>query len=172
MACDSKVLRGIAIDCEQSMGGIKKVWLANYDATATVTVSTDKISAISNTADYKVYNFKKNTATMTKTLNVDPANGINFVQTELVMQFTKMDTTKRVEIEALSLNGVSAIVLDSNGVYWYLGKDEAIYATAGSGQTGQAKTDGNFYSITLTDESVTWPYEIDKSAVADLPQDL
>ena len=54
---------------------------------------------------------------------------------------------------------------DSNGIFWYLGKDDYVSATAGGGQTGTAKGDGNNYTLTLKDESDTYPYEITKDAV-------
>lgn len=94
---------------------------------------------------------------MTSTLNVDSANGTNYVSTELVMQFNRMETAKRIAISALALSDVCAIVEDANGNRYALGISEPVNATAGSGQTGQAKGDGNFYSITLTDEHNEFP---------------
>lgn len=166
MACTSAALKGLVADCETSMGGVKAVWLAPAD-TFKPTVSGDTITS-GTTTGFKYFYFRKGAASMTSTLNVDAANGINYVSTELVMNFTKMDTTKRVEMSALALNDMEAIVEDSNGKYWFLGFDEPITATAGSGQTGQAKTDGNFYSITITDESNSWPYTIADSVVENL----
>lgn len=166
MACSSATLRGLAFDCNGSKGGIKAAWIAPYDSTATVTVSDGKITAISNVAEYKKYYFRKNTATMTSTLTVDEANGVHYVTTELQLTFTKMETTKRLEVEAMTMSDMSIIVLDSNNEYWYLGKDEPVAATAGTGQTGQAKGDGNFYQITLSDESNEFPYPIDSSILS------
>ncbi len=58
------------------------------------------------------------------------------------------------------------IVKDANGKLWYLGYNEPVTATAGTGQTGTAATDGNNYQITLTDQSDTYPYEVDEKALA------
>ena len=74
-----------------------------------------------------------------------------------------MDTTKRIEMNALLLSDVSVIVKDNNGKYWFLGYSEPVTATAGGGQTGQAKTDANQYTITLTDECAVFPYEVSKT---------
>ena len=97
---------------------------------------------------------------MTSTLNVDPANGVNYVSTDLVLVFNRMETLKRIEVAALALGDLAVIVKDSNGLYWYLGKDEPVVSTAGSGETGTARGDGNKYSVTLQDTSATYPYEI------------
>lgn len=172
MACFS-LNGGIATDCENSMGGIKKVFL--MDATVAATLSDaattpQTITALEGTTASNTFefNFRKNTGSMTSTLTVDAANGVNFVSTALVLQFTRMEAAKRASIAALVKSEVKAVVVDSNGTAWLLGFDEPVSVTEGTGQTGQAKTDGNFYSLTLTDESKEFPYVVDSKVVADL----
>jgi hypothetical protein len=76
-----------------------------------------------------------------------------------------METAKRIEMTALAIGQLAAIVEDSNNKYWYLGLNDYVSSSAGSGNTGQNKGDSNNYSLTLKDESDTYPYEIEKSAV-------
>ena len=161
MAC-TQTLSGIQNDCSTSMGGIIEAYIANYSDVASVTITTDKVTAItmSDSAKFKKYQFKKGTGSMTSTLNVDPANGVNYVSTDLILVFNRMETLKRIEVAALALGDLAVIVKDSNGLYWYLGKDEPVVSTAGSGETGTARGDGNKYSVTLQDTSSTYPYEI------------
>lgn len=166
MAC-SVTLAGLSRDCSSSMGGIVEVFIASYDDVASKTLTDDAVSAITMAAGkyFYRYSFKKGTGSMTSTLNVDAANGVNFVSTDLVLQFNRMETTKRVEMSALAVNECVVVVKDANGKYWYLGYDEPVSASAGDGQTGTARTDGNRYSITLQDNSVTWPYEVNSGVV-------
>lgn len=166
MAC-TQTLSGLAADCSGNIGGIKNVYLANFADVASVTVTTDQISAIAmvSTAKFKKYAFKRGTGSMSSTLNVDAANGTNYVSTDLVLQFNRMETTKRVEMTALSQGELAAIVQDMNGKFWYLGKDEPLAASAGDGQTGTARADGNRYTLTLQDNAQTWPMEIAAAAV-------
>lgn len=171
MACFS-LNGGIAADCSNSMGGVKKVFLmdASINATLSGTGDVQTITALSGTttANTFSFNFRKNTGSMTSTLTVDAANGVNFVSTALALQFTRMEASKRASIAALVKSEVKAVVVDSNGTAWLLGYDEPVAVTEGTGQTGQAKTDGNFYSLTLTDESKEFPYVVDDSVVAEL----
>lgn len=162
MACN-QTLSGLVNDCATSMGGIVEAYIANYDDVESVTVTEDKITAITmaDSAKFKKYYFRKGTGNFTSTLNVDAANGVNYVSTDIVLLFSRMETTKRVEMAALSVNDLVMIVKDSNGVYWYFGKDEPVTASAGDGQSGTARTDGNRYSITLQDNCSTWPYEVE-----------
>ena len=171
MSC-SQVLNGIAADCQTNVGGVREVYIANYGDVTTIEVddSSNMIKTITmaDTEKFKKYAFKKNTSSMTSTLNVDPANGINFVQTDLSLVFAKQETVKRMEIAKLSLGELRIIVLDANGKYWFLGQEEFVSATAGTAETGVNRTDGNKYTITLTDYSSSYPYEVDPTIVAGL----
>lgn len=161
MAC-SQTLSGIVRDCLSNIGGIVEVYLANKADVSAVTVSTNKVTGITmdGAAKFHKYSFNRNTGSLTSTYTIDPANGTRFVTSDLVLQFSRMETTKRVEISALAAADLCAIVKDANGVYHFLGKDDALYASAGDGQTGTARADRNGYSITLEDVSEDLPLEV------------
>lgn len=169
MSC-SQVLNGIAADCQTNVGGVREVYIANYGDVTTVEV--DEVSnmiktiTMADSAKFKKYAFKKNTSSMTSTLNVDPANGVNFVQTDLTVVFAKQETVKRMEIAKLSLGELRVIVLDANGKYWFLGQEEFVSATSGSAETGTNRTDGNRYQIVLSDYSSSYPYEVDPTIIS------
>lgn len=169
MAC-AITLNGIAGSCEHSRGGITAIWIAPAGTfSPTLDASGETITSGTSTG-FKKYSVKKGTCTMTSTLNVDAANGVNYVSTELTMVFTKMDTAKRVEFAALAVGDLDVVVKDGNGMYWFLGYDEAVAATGGEGATGTAASDGNHYSITLTDESTTWPYPLATALAEDFEE--
>lgn len=169
MSC-LQTLSGLARDCSANMGGIVEALIANFDDVTGVTVTDGQISTISmaSSAKFKKYSFAKNTGSLSSTYALDPASGVRYVTSELLLQFNRMETQKRVEITALALGDLVVIVKDANGKYWYLGKDEPVNASAGDGQTGTARADANRYSITLQDESLEMPYEVDPSIVAAL----
>lgn len=167
MSC-SQTLNGLPSDCATSRGGIKRVLLANYSDISVVEVGEDnmiKTITMNAEAKFKQYNFRRGTGSMTYTATVDNANGVKFITTNLVMQFSRMETAKRIEIEAMLQGELVAIVEDCNGIYWYLGYDSPILPSASTGQTGTASSDGNFYNITLQDESLEIPYQIDPSII-------
>ena len=168
MSC-VQTLNGIQYDCETSMGGLKAVYIANASEIAQVSVDStteegqDIIDAIILTTPdsrpFRKYTFRRNTASMTSTLNVDPANGVS-ISTDVSLSFLRQDTRKRFEISALSLGELVVIVEDANGSFWYLGKDIPVMASAGGAESGTTFTDGNRYTITLQDNSKDYPYEI------------
>lgn len=183
MAYCIQTLKGIKLDCSHSLGGIKTVYIANYNdvtdikynastgsttgSTSGATYTGDTITGITMASGttFKPYQFRKQTGSMTSTLTVDETAGVNYVSTELSLVFTKMETKKRIELSALSVGQLAVIVEDSNGTFWYLGKDDYVSATSGGAQSGVAKGDGNNYNLILKDESDTYPYEITKEAV-------
>lgn len=166
MACN-QTLSGIGHDCAPSMGGIVAVYIANHEDVESITESSNKISAITmaSTAKFKKYSFARNTGSLTSNYTIDRSTGANFVVSDLVLVFSKMETAKRVEITALAQNELAVIAKDANGKYWYLGKDEPVMASAGDGLTGTARADRNGYSITLQDNSLEMPIEVDETAV-------
>lgn len=165
----NQTLNGLGLSCSTSLGGVKEAYIANYaDVTAkTLDSESGVITALemADGATFKSYAFRKQTGSMTSTLNVDETNGINYVSTELNLVFTKLETVKRLEMTALSQGQLAVIVKDSNNKYWYLGYDDYVSATAGSAETGVAKGDRNAYTLTLRDESDTYPFEITEEAV-------
>lgn len=168
----NQTLAGLAHDCEPSMGGILEVLLANSDDVTAVTVSdtTHQISAITmaTSAKFKKYNFNPETGNFTSTYQLNKQNGTRFVQSLLNFVFGRMNTTKRIEMTALAQNDLVAIVKDANGVYWFFGKDEPVTAQAATGQTGTARTDRNGYDLTLVDNSLELPFEVDPDIIDDI----
>ena len=169
MECNSITLTGISRDCNPNMGGIQKVWMilkSDITNDPTPEQGMDKITTLTvaeGEGKVNAFEFRKGAASMTSNLQKDDTNGSYFWLTDLVMNFQRMETSKRAAIMALTLAEACAIVQDANGVYWFLGLNEYLAATAGTAETGTAKTDANKYSVTLQDSSLALPYEIDKS---------
>lgn len=166
MACN-QTLNGLARDCQPSMGGIVEALAINKEYINDITLEEGIVKTITlaSSEKFKAFHFARNTGSMTSTYTLDPATGVRYVTTDLVLQFNRMETAKRVEMTALAQNELALIVKDANGKYWLLGKDEPVMATAGEGVTGTARSDRNGYSITLQDTSLEMPYEVDSSIV-------
>lgn len=161
MAC-SQTLSGIQNDCAANMGGIVEVYLANKSDVTDVTVSSDKVTAITmaSSAKFKTYHFRPQTSSMSSNAQVNQENGVHYWQTDLLMVFNRMDTTKRVEVVAMAQGELCAIVKDCNGAYWFLGKEVPLILSAGDGLTGTARSDRNGYSVTLQDNEPEPPVEV------------
>ena len=167
MACNSITLKGIGLGCKDHMGGIKEIYLIKESDVTDVKVTENVISSITLASDakFKTYRFRKGTSSMTSTMTTDEAAGTLSIQTDLALQFSTMEAKKRLEIMAMCMDSMKGIVLDSNGKYWFLGYDFPISASAATGVTGTNFSDFGGYTVTLTDNSKEFPYEIDAEII-------
>lgn len=166
MSCTQYSLKGIARGCKDSIGGIVKVWVnADYDTAKGSVALVEGVDAnqvkvtTPDVKGWKVFNFFKNTGSMTSTLNVSDTAGSSFT-TEVSLTFMKQDSAKRLEMLGLLLGQCMVIVKDANGKYWVLGWDSPVEASAGTAVTGTASTDLNGFTVTLKDDSKLLPYEV------------
>ena len=168
MACSN--ITKMAFDlCEGSVGGIRTVYLADWKrAVAKIGDDGKNVEsfapATGETIEWHEYKFRKNTSSLTSTLNVQD-DGSSMIGTDLVMQFSRMDTDKRLAINAMTYADVMAVVVDSNGTAFFLGNTNPLYVSAGEGVTGQNRTDSNHYSLTLHDDDADYPYTLTQTAL-------
>ena len=172
MACNSYTLSALLMDCARSKGGIKNVYLANFEDVVSVkageTDSGDTITDITmkEGVKFKRFYFRPNTSSHSDALTRDDANGVNYVTSSVSLVFTRQDTLKRIEMTALCVNDLAIIVEDANGFITYLTKDAPAVATEATGESGVAAGDGCKYSITLSADNETFPYEVTPEALA------
>ena len=169
MACSSVTLAGINLGCKDNMGGIKEVYLIKAEDVTNVALDPESHEVntitLSEPAKFKTYKFRKGTSNMVSTASTDEAAGNFSVQTDVNLQFSKMETSKRLEIMGMCLENLKAVVLDSNNIYWFLGMDFPLSASAATGNTGTAYTDFSGYNVTISDFSREFPYALSSSAV-------
>lgn len=149
--CISATLAGIGMDCSASLGGIKKVYITHYAEDIFTLGSGDtegKVTAIKSGVTFNEYLFRAESSNFTSTLNKS-AEGSSYVSTEIALSFARMDTAKRIEMNALALDDLAVIVVDNNNKKWVFGIDRPVTTSAGTGETGQAYGDANRYTVTL-----------------------
>lgn len=164
-------LQAISYDaCQGSLGGVKSVWIADYlSGAATVAEATGKtgVDVVTKFADSVTWiqiPIRKNTASYSSEVQVNEQNG-NSVQTTLTVVLSRMEAQKRMLFNALMLTDVMAVVEDANGNRVFLGYDNPVTMSSGTGETGTAKTDTNAYTIGLQDDSVAPPYFLSEEVV-------
>lgn len=172
MDCNNIALGGITVDCAPCVGGIKAVYLIPFGHVKGVTLDAAGAEIASITLDtgkkWYEYQFRRGTGSLSSELTSDETTGVNYVTNNLSLVFTKMETAKRIEMAALATAHCCAIVVDSNDNRWFLGKDDYVAASAGSGNTGTAKGDQNAYSLTLSSEEQSYPFALAEGVVIEL----
>ena len=162
-----QTLKGINADCQSNLGGIVEAYFGGFGQfDITVNESSHTVSAmtaISGATDGKLYKyeFARQTGSLTSTITVDEANGVRYYTNVAALQFSRLEASKHVEIEALAAGQLVGIFKDNNGNYWLVGYDGYMSATEAQAQSGQAYGDLNGYTTSLSQMSAHLPYKID-----------
>jgi hypothetical protein len=167
MACTA--LEAIVKGCENNIGSITKIYINDQD-NVTVDPSTDIdlanwiITAITVTADFEEFEFRRNTSNYTEEAAIDLINGSSFVTQTINLMFHRREGAKSRAIKILGegQRDLAVIVLDGNGKYWYF---EKVQVTAYGEGSGTAKADGSKYSLVLTAEAENLAYEVDPDVI-------
>ena len=180
MACTT-YLQGFSTSCGSNLPSIKKLWIGQFES-ATYTynyqmgedgttpvldqdgnkiIESVKTATLTAGADNWVeFGFKKNTSEMTSEMSRSD-NGSFYFTNGVNLVFAKQDKVKRLALQATASGECSMIVLDSNGIYWLIGAENAVTATTLTAGTGVAISDNNQYSVTLSETSGILPIPLD-----------
>lgn len=177
MACLSNyTLQGVAGSCEANLAGIKKTWISYQDSyifnvaeDSAHTLTIAENSAATPAPALYEYVFNKQTGSLTSELTKDETNGTNYYTNTLTLQFTRMEQSKHLEIEALAKEHLFAIVLDNNDELWVVGgPDGYLSLDTDTTQSGQAYDDLNGYQLSLSAMSKYKPISITKAQLETL----
>lgn len=168
MSCNF-TLNGSTLDCFNH-GGIKEIGIIPTEEVLTVTPTTsgsvvDEVTAVTfvEGKKFKKYAFRKGNANFVSNLEKDEASNTSGIKTDVTLQLNHMSNQLRREMTQLVGGAFYVVVKDNNDKNWFIGFDSYASATTGSGQTGAARTEGNFYSIVLSAETNEYPLTIDET---------
>jgi hypothetical protein len=144
--------QGYTLDCKDSLGGIKAVWMIESGNVTAVTEASGIVSAITKSAGkvFRKYELVKATGSLTETITASVENGTVFYAQELSIVLNKLQANTRNEILLLAQNTLMVVVQDANDKYWLLGRTQGCDVTGGTAATGTAQGDRNGYTLTIT----------------------
>lgn len=166
MSC-TQTLNGIARDCQSSIGGVKRVLLANRDDVSAITKTDGIVTAISMAtgATFKEYYLRRFSGSLVSAYQVNE-NGSPYVLSTLVMSFSRLEASKRLEVTAIAQADLVGIVEDLNGKFWYVGEDDPLALADGTdANTGTQRADFNGYNVTLEAASRELPPEVNSGII-------
>lgn len=145
MACN--ITSALALDCMNSIGGLKTAWILAGEITSTTEVAGE-ITDIVGTGSFYEFQLAKDTAFYNETINVSNANGTVFYQGELTIVLQKMSAEKRNQILLLAANRDLRIAFeDNNGITYIAGLSRGMVMSSGTAATGTAVADLNGYTL-------------------------
>jgi len=174
MACD--ITRGRLIDCKDSIGGLKAIYIAksyNNNISAVANVNTTEMTdagfatwsgASGGATTVFKYDLVPNLSSMTVNIQSDNANGTTFFNQTLSITLQKIDHDMTNELRLMAYSRAQIFVLDENDNCFLLGIDGGCHVTGGTVITGAAKGD-------LTGYTIEWGAE-EKNALIQVKQTL
>jgi len=162
MACE--ISSGRIVDCKDSVGGIKAVFISAgyidqpsvpYDDSGTPIVqgwlaaTNDTVTQIQAQTYYQ-FDVRPETSSLTVNYQSDPASGTTFFEQVLSVTFQKLDATDIADIRILTQGRFQVWVQDNMDNVWLLGAEYGCNVTGGSLTTGQAFSDMSGYTLDMT----------------------
>jgi hypothetical protein len=162
--------QGYTLDCKDSLGGIKAVWMIESGNVTAVTEASGIVSAITKSAGkvFRKYELVKATGSLTETITASVENGTVFYAQELSIVLNKLQANTRNEILLLAQNTLMVVVQDANDKYWLLGRTQGCDVTGGTAATGTAQGDRNGYTLTITGAEKQLAPEVTSGIIAGL----
>lgn len=157
---------GRSIQCRDNVGGLYKIFFANWNTLtgSTMTISADnQISGL--TATVYEYNLK-GTSNLTQDMVADAAAGTIVVNQTLVVDLQKVDYKTNNEIKLLASQPVHAFVQGNDGKTYLVGKDFGLTLTSGQAVSGSALGEKNGYTLTFTGMELSYANLVSDSTLA------
>jgi len=162
---------GVTRSCGFQFGGLKKVYLANFEEVSAVAHSaTGLITGITMTstgATWYAFEYEPNTAQKLEELQAGAVS--RFVNQTLNMKLANVTQAKKEVLEDLA-NATLAVVLQTqDDLYWYYGeptKSAGLRATVLSIDSGTAQADDAAVTITLVGGNLGYADTVSPTVVA------
>jgi hypothetical protein len=162
-----KLLNSIKRDCNYKIGGVKRLFLMNYDLATQYSFDSDGvITTITPSTGEKIYqiDFSDNSASWTDDLTV--VNRSQKYRTPTV-NFQLSDLNKDIlnEGDALSLGTFTAFVVDRNDEIVCLGRENGLQATSFNYNSGAAEGDAVSFTTILVGNEKELPKLVKSESV-------
>jgi len=152
MAC--LITKGRLEPCKEFVGGLYKVWFANFGA-INPTVTTDGV--ITSLSAVTLYEYElKGVSNLTQELASSRENGTTFVTQTLTLDLKGIDYSTNNEIKLLAYGRPHVVVQDNYGNAWLVGRVRGAELTTSSQTSGAAMGDKYGYTVTLVGMEPTY----------------
>ena len=170
MSC--QLTKGFSVDCQDSIGGLKAVYLckeyisnmravATFDTTDVLVMDAggfanwldSKGAAVSTPTCFR-YLLRPGASNLNTTINASSANGTTFYTQTLSLTLPKLSVAETNEIKLICQSRVQVWVQDNNDNMFLIGMDNGCETTGGTVGTGAARGDMSGFTLTMGGEAI------------------
>ncbi len=146
MACT--ITAGRLAQCAKNLGGLRNVYIMNYDAAATWTFLNGYLRLFTASTAYKFELL--NGSTFEETITSSRDNGTTFYDQVLTLNLNTIDQATSEKVALLAKGRPRIIVEDNNGQLFMAGLVRGCDVTGGTISRGAAMADKSGYSLTFS----------------------
>lgn len=162
---------GVTRSCGFQFGGLKKVYLANFEEVSAVAHdATGLITGVTMTstgATWYEFEYEPNTAQKLEELQAGAVS--RFVNQTLNLKLANITQAKKETLEDLANATLAAVIQTQDDLYWYFAeptKSAGLRATVLSIDSGTAQADDAAVTITLVGGSIGYADTVKSTVVA------
>lgn len=172
--CCNILTGGITIGCSSNAPGVTAIWVTDHCNVTSITESNGTITAmtLASGAEFFKFGFTKNSGLLEYPLVKDLNNGNSSYDQKVSLFIPRMELAKRNNLKLLAVNTLAVIVLDKNGIYWYVGRTNGADVTEMGISSGATSADRNGYTIAITANEPQQPYVIDSTIIAGIVDEV
>jgi hypothetical protein len=166
MSCT--LTQGSTIGCLKSVGGIKKLYIGDFNDLASYTATAGVITAVALTAEKQMwtYNVEKQNCAFAQEVKKSLEAGTIYYETKVDWTMKKMTAAMNQELSALLSARLFVAFKDNNGINWITGLENCMDAMTAPTGTGKMFSDLNGYTIGLTGQEPEMAYQISDELLA------
>ena len=167
MACD--IATGRVEACKESVGGLRNLFIANFDSTlySTATLTLDEMTALAAAVTTYKFELRGDNNTFEETNENSRDNGTSFWTQTGAFSLKKQDLETQSALTLLSYGRPHIIVEDYNGNFRMAGFENGCEVTVNT-STGGAMGDLSGYNITFEGKERTPSTFIDPTIMDDV----
>lgn len=160
--------QGYSLDCRDSFGGVREVYVISIDDITTLTIALGVVTVATKATGKRWYRYKlvAHTGEGDEAYTPNRDNGTVTNKQTVKFPINKMTTAVRNELLLLAQSRLLIMVVDENGVAWLYGKDYGLMLGASKANTGKLLADRNGYELVFEGDEKYLAWEVLASIVA------
>lgn len=168
MSC--ALTQGYNLDCRSNFGGVKEVYIMEFENATAITVTANVVTAITKVATklFRKYNLVAHTAEADEAGSLSREAGTQSNKQSVKFPINKMTTSIRNEILLLAQNRLLIVIVDENGTGWLYGYEYGMMLATWAAKTGKVLSDRNGYELAFESDEKNLALEVDATTITSL----
>ncbi len=162
MAC--VLIKGRALPCRESVGGLKTVYFVNFGTLGTISVTSDEVTDMTGT--FSAYKYVlKGTSSVEQTINASRENGTVFFDQAVNLTLPQLSKEDNNELKLMAYGRPHIVVEDYNGNAYLVGREHGADVTGGTIASGAAMGDLSGFTLTLEGQETDPAYFVTSTVI-------